>query len=85
MWRGYLKNEDGRLVQKWFDDGGSRATHIHTSGHALPVDLRAFANSMEPRWLVSIHGVALDSEAEGFPPIRRLTDGEPMTLLTDER
>jgi ribonuclease J len=25
MWRGYLKNEDGSLVQKWFDDGGSRA------------------------------------------------------------
>jgi hypothetical protein len=22
---GYLKNYDGRLVQKWFDDGGSRA------------------------------------------------------------
>ena len=84
MWRGYLKNDDGRLVQKWFDDGGSRAAHLHTSGHASPVDLRVFANSMQPRWLVPIHGVAWDTEAGGFPRIRRLTDGESMTLLADE-
>jgi mRNA degradation ribonuclease J1/J2 len=58
--------------------------HLHTSGHASPVDLRAFANSMQPRWLVPIHGVAWDTEAEGFPRIRRLTDGESMTLLADE-
>ena len=80
MWRGYLKNDDGALVQRWFDDGGSRAAHIHTSGHASPADLRAFANSMRPTWLVPIHGVAWDSAAEGFPPIRRLADGEPMIL-----
>jgi ribonuclease J len=49
MWRGYLKNDDGRLVQKWFDDGGSQAAHVHTSGHASSADLRAFANSMMPR------------------------------------
>jgi ribonuclease J len=84
MWRGYLKNDDGRLVQQWFDDGGSRAVHLHTSGHASPADLRDFANSIAPRWLVPIHGVAWDNEAKGFPPIRRLTDGEPMTLLADE-
>lgn len=83
MWRGYLKNDDGRLVQQWFDDGGTRAAHLHTSGHASPVDLRDFANSISPRWLVPIHGVAWDTEAEGFPRIRRLTDGEPMTLLKE--
>ena len=81
---GYLQNDDGRLVQNWFDDGGARAAHLHTSGHASPVDLRAFANSMQPRWLVPIHGVAWDTEAEGFPRIRRLTDGESMTLLAGE-
>jgi ribonuclease J len=58
MWRGYLMNDDGRLVHKWLDDGGSRAAHIHTSGHVSPVDLRAFAKSMQPLWLVPIHGVA---------------------------
>lgn len=81
MWRGYLKNDDGILVQQWFDNGGTRALHLHTSGHASPIDLREFANSISPRWLVPIHGIAWDTGAEGFPRIRRLTDGEPMTLL----
>ena len=47
-------------------------------------DLRTFANTMQPRWLVPIHGVAWDTQAEGFPRIRRLKDGESMTLLDDE-
>ena len=80
MWRGYLKNDDGVAVQTWFDAGGARAAHIHTSGHASPSDLRAFAKSMDPQWLVPIHGVAWDDQPQGFPPIRRLRDGEPLSL-----
>lgn len=80
MWRGYLKNEDGVRLQEWFERGGAHAAHIHTSGHASPANLRAFAKSIDPKWLVPIHGVAWDAETEGFPPIRRLTDGEPLVL-----
>jgi ribonuclease J len=80
MWRGYLDNEDGALVRKWFDDGGSRAAHIHTSGHASPVDLRSFAQAIHAKQLVPIHGIAWDGDTTGFPCIRRLTDGEAMTL-----
>ncbi|MBP7816187.1 MAG: MBL fold metallo-hydrolase [Phenylobacterium sp.] len=80
MWRGYLKNDDGARLQEWFERGGARAAHIHTSGHASPTNLRAFAKSMDPTWLVPIHGVAWDSETDGFPPIRRLADGEPLLL-----
>lgn len=80
IWRGYLKNEDGARLQEWFERGGARAKHLHTSGHASPSDLRAFANSINPRCMVPIHGVAWDTEADGFPPIRRLTDGEPLVI-----
>lgn len=80
MWRGYLQNEEGACLQQWFDDAGAVASHIHTSGHAAPTDLRAFAQSMQARWLVPIHGVAWDSQAEGFPSMRRLTDGQPMMI-----
>jgi ribonuclease J len=80
MWRGYLENDDGKLVRKWFDDGGSRAAHIHTSGHASPVDLRSFADAMNAETLVPIHGVAWDGDATGFFSIRRLADGEPMVV-----
>jgi ribonuclease J len=80
MWSGYLKNEDGARVQKWFGDGGAHAAHIHGSGHASPSDLRAFARAMNARHLVPIHGVAWDAESVGFPPIRRLADGETISL-----
>jgi ribonuclease J len=80
MWRGYLKNADGARLQEWFERGGARAVHIHTSGHASPTDLRAFANSINPHWLVPIHGVAWDTEGGGFPPIRRLVDGEALLI-----
>jgi ribonuclease J len=80
MWRGYLDNKDGALVSKWFEDGGSRANHIHTSGHASPAVLRSFAHAMNAKQLVPIHGAAWDGDTTGFSSIRRLADGETMTL-----
>ncbi len=80
MWRGYLDNEDGALVRKWFEVGGSRAAHIHTSGHASPAVLRSFARATNAKQLVPIHGAAWDGDTTGFPSIRRLADGESMTL-----
>ena len=80
MWRGYLDNDDGTLVRKWFEEGGSHAAHIHTSGHASPVDLRSFAKAMNAETLVPIHGLAWDGDTTGFSSIRRLADGEPMAV-----
>jgi ribonuclease J len=80
MWRGYLSNESGALVRKWFQEGGSRAMYIHTSGHASPSDLQSFAHAMNARNLVPIHGLAWDGDTDGFAAIRRLSDGEPMTV-----
>ena len=80
MWRGYLGNEDGALVSKWFKDGRSRANHIHTSGHASPAVLLSFAHAINAKQLVPIHGAAWDGDTTGFPSIRRLADGQSMTL-----
>jgi ribonuclease J len=80
MWQGYLKNEDGASIQEWFDRGRSRAEHIHSSGHASPSELRVFARAVSPEQLIPIHGVAWDENTEDFPSIRRLADGEPLTL-----
>jgi ribonuclease J len=80
MWSGYLKNDDGLLVRKWFEEGGSRAAHIHTSGHASPADLRSFAQTMNARQLMPIHGIAWDGDPTGFSSIRRLADGESMVV-----
>ena len=80
MWAGYLKNDDGILVRKWFETGGSRAAHIHTSGHASPADLRSFAHAMNAKQLVPVHGAAWDGDTTGFSSIRRLADGESMAV-----
>jgi ribonuclease J len=80
IWRGYLDNADGILVRRWFEEGESRAAHIHTSGHASPADLRSFANAMNARQFVPVHGIAWDGDTTGFPSLRRLADGETMTI-----
>jgi ribonuclease J len=80
QWRGYLENEDGARVRKWFESGGSRACHLHTSGHASPNLLRDFAHKMEARQLIPIHGTAWDDDTVEFRSIRRLADGESMSL-----
>ena len=56
---------------------GRRAAHSHTSGM---LHLRAFAANISPHWLVPIHGAAWDGEVRGFPPIRKLRDGEPLII-----
>jgi ribonuclease J len=80
MWMGYLRNDDGVKIKAWFDTAGSRAAHIHTSGHASPGDLRTFAMSMKAKTMVPIHGLAWDTAPEGFPSITRLQDNEPLRL-----
>jgi ribonuclease J len=80
MWSGYLRNEVGQRTATWLKQGGARHEHIHTSGHASPKLLQAFANAIQPRWLVPIHGIAWDDAVDGFPPIRRLADGEPLEI-----
>ncbi len=80
QWLGYLKQADGVALKSWFDEGGARAVHIHTSGHASVADLKAFAAAMNPRMLVPIHGVAWDGDVDGFSNIVRLRNGEPLVV-----
>jgi len=79
MWSGYLKNADGADLQNWFASGDARADHIHTSGHASPADLKAFAAKMRAKHLVPIHGTGWD-RAEGFPAVTRLRDGQVLVI-----
>lgn len=80
QWRGYLDKGDGAVVKNWFEARGCPACHIHTSGHASPVDLREFAKRINPKLLIPVHGVAWDHEQTGFSNILRLGDGVPVDL-----
>jgi len=80
MWRGYLAEPDLAEVLKWCQTGGAEIAYIHTSGHASPVDLRAFAAAIHPKVTVPVHGVKWDEEAHGFGAIRRLADAEMLDI-----
>jgi ribonuclease J len=80
MWRGYLSEPDVAEVLQWCRAGGAQIAYIHTSGHASPADLRAFAAAIGPKVTVPVHGVKWDEESHGFGSIRRLADAEPMVV-----
>ena len=80
QWRGYLEQPDGVALKAWFDGGGARPVHLHTSGHASTADLKEFAAAISAKALVPIHGVAWDTDREGFENVVRLTDGEPLVI-----
>ena len=80
MWRGYLSNSYHSEPLDWCQAAGAEVAYIHTSGHASPADLRAFAAATRPKSVVPIHGVRWDEEAEGFGPIHRLKDAETMIV-----
>ncbi|RZJ83155.1 MAG: MBL fold metallo-hydrolase, partial [Massilia sp.] len=79
LWSGYLRRS-GEQLTAWFESAAPPARHIHTSGHASVEDLKALAQAIAPRLMVPIHGTAWDEQADGFPTIRRLADGEPLNL-----
>ena len=80
MWLGYLGESYSFEPLAWCRDAGARISYIHSSGHASPADLRAFANAMQPRTVVPVHGVNWETEAAGFGVIHRLSDGETMIV-----
>jgi ribonuclease J len=80
MWSGYLSEPDVAEVLEWCRKGGAEIAYIHTSGHASPADLRAFAAAIRPKVTVPVHGVKWDEEAYGFGTIHRLADAEPLVI-----
>jgi ribonuclease J len=80
MWRGYLSDPYHTEALEWCRAAGAEIAFIHTSGHASPADLRAFAAAVRPRTVVPVHGIKWDEEAWGFGTIRRLDDAETMLV-----
>jgi ribonuclease J len=83
MWRGYLSDPCGSYYSaalNWLAAAGAEIAYIHTSGHASPADLRAFAAAVQPQVVVPVHGTKWDVEAHGFGRVCRLADGETMRI-----
>jgi ribonuclease J len=80
MWRGYLSDPHQSAALEWCRAAGAEIAYIHTSGHASPADLRAFAAAVRPKMMVPVHGLKWDEESHGFGAVRRLADGEMMII-----
>ncbi len=72
MWDGYLTDK----FQGYCREKGIAIKHIHTSGHAIPKDLTAFAKSLNPKFLVPIHTFHSEQYGEMFDNVKVLEDGE---------
>ena len=81
MWRGYLSEPYHSEALEWCRAAGAEIAYIHTSGHASPADLRAFAAAVRPKTVVPVHGVKWDEVSHGFGAVRRLGDAETMAVL----
>lgn len=77
MWKGYLAKTNSTVFD-WL--ANARPCHIHTSGHASPADLRRFASAIDPKHLIPIHSFGWEANAEGFPTLTRLQDGQLLRL-----
>ncbi|MCE6957794.1 hypothetical protein LAZ40_01800 [Cereibacter sphaeroides] len=77
MWKGYL--EKGSTARDWCPAGGARIDCLHTSGHASPADLRAFADAIGAATVIPVHGANWDSD-HGIRGIHPLPDGVPLPL-----
>jgi ribonuclease J len=80
MWRGYLSDAYHSEALEWCRAAGAEIAYIHTSGHASPADLRTFAASVRPKFVVPVHGVKWDEESYGFGVVRRLSDAETLLI-----
>ncbi|TXN41742.1 MBL fold metallo-hydrolase [Methylobacterium sp. WL7] len=80
MWRGYLAAPYHAEPLLWCKSAGAEIAYLHSSGHAAPEDLRAFAAAIAAKAVVPVHGENWDMQTSGFGPVQRLDDAEIWTL-----
>ena len=78
MWKGYLEQESSRSMREFF--APCRKEYIHSSGHASPEVLKQFAEAMQPKMLIPVHGEGWHAWAKYFLNIRAAVDGEWLDL-----
>lgn len=76
MWEGYLTD----VFKRYCAQKGISIKQIHTSGHAVVEDLKAFAEAMNPKMLIPIHTFEARKYPSFFKNTRALQDGEVLAL-----
>lgn len=76
QWPGYLETDAYQTMTSWLSRHGIAMAHIHTSGHASPVDLRRFATALRPKSIVPIHSFAPEKYDQLFENVVYRDDGQ---------
>ena len=76
QWDGYWERGDYDHVKKWLMKNNLTIKKIHTSGHASPVDLKKFVETINPARLVPIHSFWPQKYFDLFSNVELHTDGE---------
>jgi len=74
MWRGYLK--ENSPTQDWFRPTGQKIDFLHTSGHASTEDLLAFAQAVQAKRVIPVHGANWVNGGVVFENLHPVADGE---------
>ena len=80
QWEGYWERGEYDVVKKWLAKHGIKKQHLHTSGHASPVDLKRFVEALSPGKVVPIHTFQPERYAELYPNVEMHGDGEQWQL-----
>jgi len=76
MWEGYLTDK----FKEYSTQKGLIIEQVHTSGHAVVEDLKAFANALNPGTLIPIHTFQAKDYLKLFNNVKILKDGESFVL-----
>ncbi len=76
MWQGYLTDR----FKGHCKDKGLKIEQVHTSGHAIVEDLKAFEEALNPKILIPIHTFERNQYPEMFENVKVLKDGELFEL-----
>ena len=76
MWQGYLTDR----FKGHCKDKGLKIEQVHTSGHAIVEDLKAFEEALNPKILITIHTFERNQYPEMFENVKVLKDGELFEL-----
>ena len=80
QWEGYWDRGEYDDVKTWLEKHKINKLSIHTSGHASPVDLKRFADAMNPKKVVPIHTFHPEKYSELFPNVEYHADGKEWSI-----
>ncbi len=81
MWSGYFeRSKPLRNLKAFLQGKGVRCEHLHTSGHATLSDLKKLVDAVTLDMIIPIHSFYPDKFQEYFPNVRRVDDGEILTI-----